>query len=1002
MASLFHCRGFKICRVCFRWGRITFLLVILAAVIACVYVDRYGPPEFVKADLARTLAKQGIGVDFGRLRWRWYHGCVAEGLICAKTNGGSVWRFTAREAALDLKLGDLMARRVRLNSILLDHATLSWQSRTNSSRLVLRQISSDIQLASGDRVVLDDFRAVFGGVKIHLGGALTNAAALADLFSRPNRPKRDPETILQETVAWMDRIQVPQTASFDLLLAGDAREPSELKGALKCLVPEVRTPWGAFRNTAASLDLNRRGATTGSNPGTVRLELGEALTVWGAATNLLLTARFTPASPDLLLMEGLVKLRLGAASGFGVQGEDLVMNLSVVQALTNNLPDSLRGKISGRRLVTRWGGAESLDASLNVKRRGAPPPGPGGGWAPIARLAPWSVQLDAAVTKVVSPKIEIDSARVELEWAAPALAIKRFDGKLYGGRVALTSSLNVDSRETAAEGSFDFNVKPVIPLLPPTAQKWLSQFDWEKPPAVEGRILLTLPPWGQEHPAWKRDVMPTLKLAGTAVGGAGKFRGVPATGVKAAFAFTNDTWTLPAVHATRAEGGVDFTYQGSVLTHDFLFEGSGEIDPFAVRPLTPPKFHRFFEWFSFKSPPHISGVITGNWRNHQQAALDAMVSATNFTFKGVGVDSYESSVQASNLWLRLTRAAALRQGAKVTADEAAFDFKSHFVAITNLHSNLDPALAVGMLSPVLATNLQPFEFTAPPEVTIDGGVSTRDFSEHDLTLDIKGAGVGWGKIQIGPFIGGVHWKNREVFLTNFVVHPPRGPGAVSGWSTLRYTPGAGAAFSLNSTFADLDIRSVASHFVAHTNRLEGVLGGNLVITSGRTDSLEDWQGHGHLTLRDGFVWEFPIFGVFSPILDAITPGLGESTATEASAAFVITNGVVRTDNLEIHSPVLRMDYNGTVDSKGNVKAVVEARVPRNSWLLGPVLNVLFEPLTKLFACKVGGTLASPKMEPMFLPKFVMMALHPFRTLRELGAGPPKKDAKDQKNAGAPH
>jgi hypothetical protein len=313
------------------------------------------------------------------------------------------------------------------------------------------------------------------------------------------------------------------------------------------------------------------------------------------------------------------------------------------------------------------------------------------------------------------------------------------------------------------------------------------------------------------------------------------------------------------------------------------------------------------------------------------------------------------------------------------------------VTLGNLHENFDPATAAGLVSPVFATNVRIFSFPVPPNVAIDGRVSTKDFSSHDLALEVDGEALGWQKARLGPFSARAHWKDRDVLLTNFVVRPPRGPGSVTGWAAVRYNPGEGAAFSLNSTFSDLDIRSVGAQFLTRTNRLEGTLGGRLVITAGRTDRLDQWQGYGELSLHDGFLWEFPIFGIFSPVLDTITPGLGQTKASEASATFIITNGVVITDNLEMHSAVLRMDYSGTVDYKGNVNAVVEARVPRNSWLLGPVLNVLFEPLTKLFGYRVNGTLGSPNTEPLYLPKVLMMALHPFKTMHDLIVGPPKKE-----------
>ena len=102
-------------------------------------------------------------------------------------------------------------------------------------------------------------------------------------------------------------------------------------------------------------------------------------------------------------------------------------------------------------------------------------------------------------------------------------------------------------------------------------------------------------------------------------------------------------------------------------------------------------------------------------------------------------------------------------------------------------------------------------------------------------------------------------------------------------------------------------------------------------------------------------------------MDGIYPGLGESRATEGSASFSITNSVIRSEDLEVRSHILRMLYRGTVGFDGKVDVVVEARLLRDFWLVGPILSTVLSPLTKLFEYKVTGTLASPKSEPRLSP-----------------------------------
>jgi hypothetical protein len=118
-------------------------------------------------------------------------------------------------------------------------------------------------------------------------------------------------------------------------------------------------------------------------------------------------------------------------------------------------------------------------------------------------------------------------------------------------------------------------------------------------------------------------------------------------------------------------------------------------------------------------------------------------------------------------------------------------------------------------------------------------------------------------------------------------------------------------------------------------------------------------------------------------LDSISPNLGNIRATEGRAAFVMTNGVIYSDSVEIRSAMMRFQYSGRVDLEGNVNARVTAHLLRNTWVVGPLVSTVFWPVSKLFEYQVTGTLSQPKTKPVFVPKFLLMPLHPIRSLEEL-------------------
>ena len=53
---------------------------------------------------------------------------------------------------------------------------------------------------------------------------------------------------------------------------------------------------------------------------------------------------------------------------------------------------------------------------------------------------------------------------------------------------------------------------------------------------------------------------------------------------------------------------------------------------------------------------------------------------------------------------------------------------------------------------------------------------------------------------------------------------------------------------------------------------------------------------------------------------------------------------------------MRLAYRGTIDFNYRVDARVEARLLHDMWVVGPLVSLVFTPLTKLLEYKVTGTL----------------------------------------------
>ena len=89
----------------------------------------------------------------------------------------------------------------------------------------------------------------------------------------------------------------------------------------------------------------------------------------------------------------------------------------------------------------------------------------------------------------------------------------------------------------------------------------------------------------------------------------------------------------------------------------------------------------------------------------------------------------------------------------------------------------------------------------------------------------------------------------------------------------------GTDISFDSAVTNADLHAMMMDLGAVTNRLEGMLSGHLNITHANSDDWKSWFGNGDVNLRDGLIWDIPIFGRFSPVLHKLGRGLGERSPT---------------------------------------------------------------------------------------------------------------------------
>jgi hypothetical protein len=377
----------------------------------------------------------------------------------------------------------------------------------------------------------------------------------------------------------------------------------------------------------------------------------------------------------------------------------------------------------------------------------------------------------------------------------------------------------------------------------------------------------------------------------------------------------------------------------------------------------------------------VQGEVSGRWQQPETVAFQGRVAATNFTFRGETCSRLEGQLAFSNAVLRFSDLLVQHEEQSIRAPAGSFDLAKRVVDVTNAVSTMDPSLVTRVIGPKVHAAIRPYRFRTPPTVRVNGRLPTTRIQDANVRFEVAGEGFSYWRLQLPSVLGDVFWRGDFVSITN--VEAGFYGGDLAWHGDFDFSGPPGAQLSFRGRIRKANFHELMVDLGKKANQLHGSLDADVEITSARSDDWRSWQGHGKVRLRDGFLWDIPIFGFFSPVLNGILPGLGHSPISSGRATFTMDESVVRTSNLELRSPALRLQYAGSVDLQGAVEARMRAEILRDAWGVGRAVSLALWPISKAFEYKMTGTVFQPKTEPLFIPKALLWPLHPFRTLKGL-------------------
>ncbi len=986
MAGFTKRRFFRGLLTTFRWCRISVWLVILAAVSAVFYLHVVGLPKFVKTPLLRELRQRGFDAQFSDMRLGWTQEILVSDVSFGRAEQPLSPSLSVGSAEVRLDFMALLHRQFKISSLRIAKGKIRVPfAQTNAEPFLLEQVQLGLKFLPGDCVQLDNARATFHGIDIHLQGVLTNFSAIST-WKSPS-PDQATKTNIDWQAGLRQFMDVAQKISFTAqpelygTVSGDARNPNTLRAEVRLLAAGAKTPWGEmsnfhFKATCAHI------IDPGTAPfATLHITADKVATRWGGGSQIDFRIALAHSAEDARLLHGTVDFSGATLStewvgftNYWVKADHLNWGGAVTFNTTNYALSAVEGKVQAQQVNSYWGSMERADASFeSVKKPGPKLAGPS--WGAWAKAEPFTLDWQMQATRLKGFDLELESLNFSGNWRAPNLTIDKLESRLYNGRVTAGAHLDVATRALRAKLFSNLDVHRLAPLLTPTARHWLSEFSYKQPPRLEGEIQLTLPAWTNPRPDWRAEVLPTVELSGKFSGVQGAFRNIAVGSADSTFTYSNQTWNVPRLHLVRPDGDVYLDYTGSDQTHDYQFVVDSLLDPknlISVLAKSPSK-DAWLDTVQLAHPPKVHAEIQGNWREPQKISATAMLEVTNLVALGQPIGSLAACFSYTNLLLNATDVQVTQGDRHLTAPLLQFNFANKTMALSNVVSTFNPRPVLRTLAPILPEFLQVIGFENPPNIRAHGSFCVTNLDSVNLHFQIAGERFRWTNVVVDTVAANVFWTGTFVSLTN-VQASLYGGGNGSGWASFDCSSSSATEVRFETRISDVDLHVALQSLTGRPPKVEGKLNANVQV-AGNSEDRHTWHGQGSANVRDGLLWDIPMFGL---IFSAIADGTGYGRAQEAAATFVINNGALTTDDLHIRAAGFRLLYRGTIDAD-QIDALVEARVLRDTPVIGRFLSFALSPLSKMFECRIVGPVRAPVVKPVF----VSGLLHPLQTLKNL-------------------
>ena len=1027
-------RGWRAILGTVRWCRRGATLGFLLLLIVFLDLNQIGLPEFAKRPLLEQLKARGAELEFTRMRLRLGRGIVVENVQLRRAGGVPGEQVALAQLQLKLRWSDLLSATVpTITAVTVrgGRLTLPLGSGDGSPPFVFAVggVEGRLRFDTELHWTLERFEATCHGGKIRVSG---------DLIRRPPEAKKTPSTgesawrdVLLQLGRTLDRSQFQTAPSLEVTVHVDLARPALTTARLQLSADGARHEGLAADKVRLDATLATPVASThqpsDSLRGELSLDLSGVRSPQGDARSVLLRgwAEFPADRGEPQRAEWTLKADRPTTLWAAGRILELRGRYGLESGQTNRFAHA--ASLTAGRLTTRWGSVSNLTLEASVPGLAWFVP-PAGGWnsmrwtlaagevvaangrvgsllfsgigtrrnasgplwtnspTALATVEPWNLDTRVEARDAAMPGLKLDSLTMEPRWRDDILSVSGAELRAYEGAATLSVELDARTRMARARVESLLDLKQLAPAFGPETVRWLDQFGWahEAPPRAEAEASVRLPEWTNGPVNWATEVVPTLVLSGQATVTNGSYRGVEALWASVPFSHTNRVWRICGAHVQRPDGPVEFDFTEWSAVRDYWFRLKTAVDPAGVSPLFGDAVAKALRQnVQFTTPPEVEAELWGRWHDPERTGVSGRLSAKRFNVRGQEVDELVArSIGFTNGWLRVDDAFVRQGTGTATLPLVRFDIPGRRLYFTNAVTTLSPHNVTRAIGPKTARSLEPFEFVTPPTVLVSGVIPTEDdLDDADIRFETRANQFHWWRLTATNLAATVWWRGQSIIVTN--LDSGFHGGRISGNLAVDFSNPSDSLFRFDSVLAEVQLRSLLAEVAPSTNRIDGIVGGRLTVREAHSRTNGPWIGSGVARLRDGFLWDLPLFGGLSSALDHIAPGVAQSRFNSGSATFTITNRTLRSQDLEFRSASMRLQATGTVDFDSRLDAVMRAELLRDVPVLGPLVSFALSPVTKLFEYDVRGTLGKPETSPAHVPGVLMAPLRPLQTFRSL-------------------